>query len=87
MKPDFDHALYVVSDCLSEAHWASAREERRRAAALFCAAERYAARTGYVELMNLVWAYEGAQPTAGRRSGQTGGDGSVPGSIPPLSLD
>jgi hypothetical protein len=58
--PDFDQALYNVSDCLSEARCARDQGHDRRARAFYAAAERYASRTGYVELLRLVWAYEEA---------------------------
>lgn len=89
VKPDFDHALFIISDCLSEARCASAREESRRAAALFSAAERYAARTGYLELMNLVWAYEEISPAASGSAGgrSNSGDTSGAGNLFPPARD
>jgi hypothetical protein len=65
----FDAALMAVSDRLADAALLWERGERRRAGQVYAAAARYAASTGYLELLHLVWSHEascvGATP-AGR---------------------
>ena len=55
--PPFETALFTLSDCLAEAHCALEWGDMRRAYILHRLAERYALRTGYVELLQLTWAY------------------------------
>lgn len=53
----FETALFTLSDCLAEAHCALEWGDIRRAHVLHRLAERYALRSGYVELLQLTWAY------------------------------
>ena len=57
----FDTALFVVSDCLSEAQCCAQNGNAHKARLLYRLAERYALKTGYTELLRLVWTYEEAE--------------------------
>jgi hypothetical protein len=54
----FETALLHVSHCLTEAEACAERGSLRKATHLFHLAEVYALRTGYVELLSLVWSYD-----------------------------
>jgi hypothetical protein len=56
--PTFEHALFLVSNCLAEARCCEERGATRRAQILYTLAERYAVRTGFTELIRLVWLYQ-----------------------------
>jgi hypothetical protein len=58
--PTFEHALFLVSCCLAEARCCEERGAQHRADILYTLAERYAVRTGYTELIRLVWLYQEA---------------------------
>lgn len=62
----FDDALLRVSNCLAEAEDCAARDLTLRAEHLFRVAEVFALRSGYLELVRLVWAYDGLGVAAGR---------------------
>lgn len=55
--PDFDTALLDVSGLLADACSLERQGSTRRAVALYALAERCALSAGYVELLQLVWAY------------------------------
>ena len=57
MPPSFDAALFQIADFLTDARSLEQRGSGRRAATVYALAEAYALRTGYVELLSLVWAY------------------------------
>jgi hypothetical protein len=55
----FELALLRVSHCLTEAEGWAERGSSRKAGHLFHLAEAYALRSGYLELLSLVWSYKG----------------------------
>jgi hypothetical protein len=55
----FELALLRVSHCLTEAEAWAERGFLRKAEHLFHLAESYALRSGYIELLTLVWSYDG----------------------------
>jgi hypothetical protein len=55
----FDTALLRVSHCLTEAEAWAESGSLRRAGQLFHLAESYALQSGYLELISLVWSYDG----------------------------
>ncbi len=55
--PDFDTALLDVSGLIADAHNLEEQGSARQAAAIYALAERRALSAGYVELLQLVWAY------------------------------
>jgi hypothetical protein len=55
--PPFETALFILSDCLAEAHCAQEWGDLHRARVLYRLAERYALHTGYLELLRLAWTY------------------------------
>lgn len=57
MRP-FDRALITLSEYLADAAYLCERGDLRRARLLYAAAECYARGTGFLELMQLVWAHE-----------------------------
>ncbi len=68
--PDFDTALLDVSGLLADAHNLEDAGSTRRATALYALAERCALSAGYVELLQLVWAYAPAAPQPFRAAGK-----------------
>jgi hypothetical protein len=58
-KIPFELALLRVSHCLTEAERWAERGSSRKADHLFHLAEAYALRSGYLELLSLVWSYNG----------------------------
>ncbi len=54
----FDLALLRVSHCLTEAEGWAERGSARKANHFFHLAEAYALRSGYLELLSLVWTYD-----------------------------
>lgn len=58
LSSSFDSALYVVSECITEARCFEESGDAQRAHLLYRFAERYALRTGFMELMRLVWTYQ-----------------------------
>ena len=54
----FDSALFVIADCIAEAHSCVESGRPYQARKLYYLAERFAIQTGYTELMRLVWAYQ-----------------------------
>lgn len=55
--PDFDTALMDVSGLLADAHNLEGQGSVGQAATVYALAERCALSAGYVELLQLVWAY------------------------------
>ena len=60
ISSDFDLVLAAISDILADARRLEQQGAECRAAILYAMAERYALRTGFLELLNLVWAYDAA---------------------------
>ena len=67
MAPTFDAALSDVSDFLSDARNLERRGHSRRALSVYALAETYALRSGFLELVRLVWVYA-PTPAVPRRS-------------------
>ena len=67
MAPTFDAALSDVSDFLSDARNLERRGHVRRALSVYALAETYALRSGFLELVQLVWVYAPV-PAVSRRS-------------------
>ena len=66
---DFDAALSHIADLLADArHWEGCGHARR-AALLYALAERKALRSGFLELVRLVWAYADPVDAVGSRGG------------------
>ncbi|MES2459486.1 MAG: hypothetical protein V4671_02825 [Armatimonadota bacterium] len=60
----FEAALLSVSHCLTEAEaWAECGS-LRKAEHLFHLAEAYAMKSGYLELLTLVWSYDGCSASS-----------------------
>ena len=57
IAPAFEAALLDVADLLSDAHCLELRGHLEKAGAVYVLAEEYAVRSGFLELMYLVWAY------------------------------
>lgn len=55
--PDFDTVLLNVSSLLADARSLENKGNATTAGAIYALAERRAISTGYVELLQLVWAY------------------------------
>ncbi len=55
---NFANALFVVADCIAEAHSCVERGRTHQARRLYYQAERFALETGFTELMCLVWTYQ-----------------------------
>lgn len=66
--PSFDAALSQVADLLTDARHLEQGGDVRRAEMVYALAEEYALRSGFVELMRLVWAYAVDAGGSGRRS-------------------
>lgn len=56
----FEAALLCVSHCLTEAEARAECGSLQQASHLLYLAESYALRSGYVELLSLVWVYDSA---------------------------
>lgn len=54
----FDSALFIVADCIAEAHGYVESGKPYQARRLYSLAERFAIQTGFTELMRLVWTYQ-----------------------------
>lgn len=59
---DFEIALSDVADFLSDARNLERRGNLRRAQTVYAVAEGYAFRSGFLELIRLVWAYAPTPP-------------------------
>ena len=57
IAPTFESALLDVSDLLSDAHGLEQRGQGETACAVYALAEECAVRSGFLELMRLVWAH------------------------------
>lgn len=64
IAPAFEAALLDVADLLSDAHCLERRGHQEEARAIYVLAEEYAVRSGFLELMCLVWAYSPAAAAA-----------------------
>ncbi len=57
IAPAFEAALLDVADLLSDAHCFERCGHWEKARTIYVLAEEYAVRSGFLELMCLVWAY------------------------------
>ena len=58
--PAFEAALLDIADLLSDAHCLERRGCQEKARVIYALAEECALRSGYLELMRLVWAHSSA---------------------------
>jgi hypothetical protein len=80
----FEDALFDVSDFLADARQMECNGKRRRAEMVYALAEDYALRSGFIELVHLVWEYAPVNEISRRRGVRGGADGDAPGMAKPL---